>query len=97
MDPLFCAYSPGLVTAGGSSSSCLQDISAAGGVLTVLLAGCQGGGEELDLEEIVLSDGAEHVLDHPLRARAEQVAELGGVRLWSWRTLKMSDIFKQTN
>ena len=67
------------------------------GVLTVLLAGCQGGGEELDLEEVVLSDGAENVLDHPLGARAEQVAELGGVRLWSWRTLKMSDIFKQTN
>ena len=67
------------------------------GVLAVLLAGCQGGGEELDLEEVVLSDGAEHVLDHPLRARAEQVAELRGVRLWSWRTLKMNDIFKQTN
>ena len=48
----------------------------------MLLAGCQGRGEELDVEEVVLSDGAEHVLDHPLRARAEQVAELGGVRLW---------------
>ena len=39
MDPLFCAYSPGLVTAGGSSSSCLRDLSAAGGALTVLLPG----------------------------------------------------------
>ena len=63
----------------------------------MLLAGSEGGGEELDVEEVVLADGAEHVLDHPLRAGAEQVAELGGVRLWSWRTLKMNDILKQTN
>ena len=67
------------------------------GVLAVLLAGREGGGEELYVEEVVLPDGAQHVLDHPLGARAEQVAELGGVRLWSWRTLKVSDIFKQTN
>ena len=38
MDPLFCVYSPGLVTAGGSSS-CSRDLSAAGGALTVLLPG----------------------------------------------------------
>ena len=43
MDLLFSAYSPGLVTAGGSSSSCSRDISAAGGVLTVLLPGTGGG------------------------------------------------------
>ena len=48
----------------------------------MLLAGSEGGGEELDVEEVVLADGAEHVLDHPLGARAEQVAELRGVRLW---------------
>ena len=38
MDLLFSVYSPGLVTVGGSSS-CLRDISAAGGALTVLLPG----------------------------------------------------------
>ena len=32
----------------------------------MLLAGSEGGGEELDVEEVVLADGAEHVLDHPL-------------------------------
>ena len=42
VDPIFSAYSPGLVTAGGSSS-CLRDISAAGGALTVLLPGPGGG------------------------------------------------------
>ena len=52
------------------------------GVLAVLLAGGEGRGEELHVEEVVLPDGAEHVLDHPLGARAEQVAELRGVRLW---------------
>ena len=48
----------------------------------MLLAGGKGGGEELDVEEVVLPDGAEHVLDHPLGAGAEQVAELRGVGLW---------------
>ena len=52
------------------------------GVLAVLLAGGEGGGEELHVEEVVLPDGAQHILDHPLRAGAEQVAELRCVGLW---------------
>ena len=48
----------------------------------MLVAGGEGRGEELDVKEVVLADGAEHVLNHPLRAGTEQVAELWCVRLW---------------
>ena len=65
--------------------------------LAVVVAALHRGDEQLHVQEVVGTDGAQHVLNHPLGAGVQQVAELGGVRLWSWRTLKMSDIFKQTN
>ena len=50
-------------------------------MVAVLLAGGQAGHEQLHVQEVVGPDGAEHVLNHPLRAGGEQVAELGRVRV----------------
>ena len=47
----------------------------------MLLAGGEVGHEELHVQEVVGTDGAQHVLNHPLGAAAQQVAELGRVRV----------------
>ena len=51
----------------------------------MLLAGGKGGHEQLHVQEVVRPDGAQHVLDHALGAGAQQVAELGRVRIWTFR------------
>ena len=48
-------------------------------VLAMVTAGGQVGGEELHVEEVVLSDGAEDVVNDALGAGSQEVAELGGV------------------
>ena len=53
-------------------------------MLAVLLAGGERRDEELDVEKVVGADGAEHVLDHPLGAGAQQVAEFGRIRIYGY-------------
>ena len=44
-------------------------------------AGRQAGGEELHVQEVVLAHRAQVVVDDPLGAGAEEVTELGSVRV----------------
>ena len=44
-------------------------------------AGGQAGGEELYVQQVVLAHRAEVVVDDPLGAGAEEVTELGSIRV----------------
>ena len=56
-------------------------ISALRGPLTVVPAGGQAGGEQLDVQQVVLTHRAQVVVNDPLGAGAQEVAELRSVRV----------------